>query len=270
MVSGTSNTAVTWTLIPSSGPGTLSSSGLYTAPASIPSMQTVSVIATSVADSTKTSSATITLTPATTGSGKIAIFGTGVASTSSLAADGSVDSHYALIGSADASAPGPSVYVANSNAFPIPLWIVNGPNSKWISPFPSAGTNAAAGTYTYRTTFNLTGLNPATAVLSGQWGVDDLGFIKLNGAVVPNSGITGYGSLTPFTINSGFINGVNTLDFVVTNWGGASGLRVDISGTASVQQGSGVSVTVSPPSVNLTASQTQQFTATVSGTSNTA
>jgi hypothetical protein len=35
-------------------------------------------------------------------------------------------------------------------------------------------------------------------------------------------------------INSGFINGVNTLDFIVNNDGGPTGLRVELSGTSSV------------------------------------
>ena len=60
-VTGTSNTGVTWSLSPAVG--TLSTSGLYTAPSSIPSLQRVQVTATSVADPTKTVTATITLNP---------------------------------------------------------------------------------------------------------------------------------------------------------------------------------------------------------------
>ncbi len=59
-VTGTTNTAVTWTLSPAVG--TLSA-GLYTAPASIPSGQTVTVTATSVADSTRSASASVALLP---------------------------------------------------------------------------------------------------------------------------------------------------------------------------------------------------------------
>jgi len=60
-VTGASNTAVTWSFTPATG--TLSSSGLYTAPATISSQQTVTVTATSVADSTKSASAQVTLQP---------------------------------------------------------------------------------------------------------------------------------------------------------------------------------------------------------------
>jgi len=59
-VANTTNTAVTWTLEPS-GVGSISSTGLYTAPATLNGQQTVSVIATSVADPTQSASATVTL-----------------------------------------------------------------------------------------------------------------------------------------------------------------------------------------------------------------
>src|SRR6185437_15300260 len=53
------NTAVTWSLNPNVG--TVSAAGLYTAPSSIASTQSVTVTATSVADNTKSASATVTL-----------------------------------------------------------------------------------------------------------------------------------------------------------------------------------------------------------------
>ena len=66
-VVNTNNTAVTWSLSGSgcSGAacGTISSSGLYTAPSSVPSPPQVTVTATSVADSTKSSSAVVTVIP---------------------------------------------------------------------------------------------------------------------------------------------------------------------------------------------------------------
>ncbi len=63
-VSGASSTGVTWTL--TSGPGTMSKTGLYTAPANITAVQTVSVTATSTATPTKSATATITLKPTVT------------------------------------------------------------------------------------------------------------------------------------------------------------------------------------------------------------
>jgi hypothetical protein len=63
-ITGTTNTAVTWSVSGGSGNGTINSSGVYTAPSSVPSTPTVTVTATSQADSTKSASATVTITAA--------------------------------------------------------------------------------------------------------------------------------------------------------------------------------------------------------------
>jgi hypothetical protein len=64
-VSGATNTAVTWSIQPALG--SISSSGLYTAPSSLSSPATVLVRATSAADTTKYDEATVTISPASTG-----------------------------------------------------------------------------------------------------------------------------------------------------------------------------------------------------------
>jgi len=61
-VTNTSNTAVTWTISPA-GTGTISSSGLYTAPATISTQQTVTVTATSQANTAVSASSKVTLMP---------------------------------------------------------------------------------------------------------------------------------------------------------------------------------------------------------------
>jgi len=71
VVSGTDNTAVTWSLTQSGGGactvacGTLSSSGLYTAPSTPPSPAKVDITATSVANPTKSDTVEITVLPIT-------------------------------------------------------------------------------------------------------------------------------------------------------------------------------------------------------------
>jgi hypothetical protein len=60
-VTNTSNTAVTWTAIPAIG--TISASGLYTAPVKVSQKQTVKIVVTSQADPRQTSTATVVLTP---------------------------------------------------------------------------------------------------------------------------------------------------------------------------------------------------------------
>lgn len=63
-VTGTSNTAVTWSVAGGAANGTISSTGLYMAPATVPNPATVSVVATSQANSSKTGSAALTVTTA--------------------------------------------------------------------------------------------------------------------------------------------------------------------------------------------------------------
>lgn len=66
-VTGSTNTAVTWLLTSSgcsgAGCGTITSTGLYTAPTPVPSSIAVSVVATAAADTTKSSAATANLIP---------------------------------------------------------------------------------------------------------------------------------------------------------------------------------------------------------------
>jgi hypothetical protein len=62
-VANTSNTGVTWSVNPAVG--TISPAGLYSAPESIASLQVVTVTATSVANTSASGSATLTLNPAT-------------------------------------------------------------------------------------------------------------------------------------------------------------------------------------------------------------
>jgi RHS repeat-associated protein len=61
-VTNTSNTAVTWTINPA-GTGAINSSGLYTAPATISTQQTVTVTATSQANTAASASSVVTLMP---------------------------------------------------------------------------------------------------------------------------------------------------------------------------------------------------------------
>jgi uncharacterized protein (TIGR03437 family) len=165
--------------------------------------------------STALTTITFTIGGVGNGSGTIALFNTGVQSAGVLAADGSIDSHYKLIGSADSLYPGPNAYVG----IPAFSWITNAasPVSKWISPRADGGNNSV-GNYTYRTTFDLTGLNPATASITGRYAVDNSALIQLNGVQVgPAVSDPGFLNWNAFTINSGFVAGINTLDFVVTN-----------------------------------------------------
>lgn len=119
------------------------------------------------------------------------------------------------------------------DGFPIPPWVANDADSKWIGP-SSADANSVAppGTYTYRTFFDLTGLLPATASITGLWSADNTGVnILINGfATGQSTSASSFAILTPFSVSSHFVTGINTLDFVLVNLDttpNPTGLRVD-------------------------------------------
>lgn len=167
----------------------------------------------------------------------INVFNTGVASDGTLLAGGATDPHY-TVAVPGGSGPGPA-FVVQATGFPLCVatacpWVPDGPNSNWIGPQAVPGATPA-GNYTYTTTFDLTGLDPTTAVLNGQWLTDNNGVeAVLNGNVfnftTPVTSFTG--PFSPFTISSGFVSGVNTLQFVVAEDGLVTGLRAEVSGTA--------------------------------------
>jgi hypothetical protein len=173
--------------------------------------------------------------PAARGAAIPGLYNTGVNNSGAVLADNTADPHYVLLFNPD-NAVSTTAIVQDSTAFPIVggPWLANSSTSKWIGPrFETSG--AAAGEYTYRLTFDLGGLDPASAIVTGQWSSDNAGVgILLNGVA---TGITFDGNFAVFSptwiLTNGFIAGMNTMDFVVTNAGlGYTGLRAEVAGTA--------------------------------------
>jgi hypothetical protein len=143
---------------------------------------------------------------------------------------GAIDPHYSIIVNPDSASP--DAHVQDANVFPIVAgpWIANSATSRWIAPrFDTSG--AAGGNYTYRTTFDLTGLDPTFARITGEWATDDGGLdILLNGTSLGITNPNGFVTFTPFTIPQGtpsFLPGVNTLDFRLNNGSvGYTGLHI--------------------------------------------
>lgn len=174
--------------------------------------------------------------------GAIPIYNTGVDNFGTLLAYGASDGHYFLATSADPNfGTGPaSVAFANTNFPPPPQWLPEDVYSisQWVAPRGIATQGDSSGTYDYVTTFDMTGLDPTTASLSGLWATDNLGSIFLNG-VDTGQATSSFRSFTSFFITSGFTSGINTLDFRVVNtpnngFPNPTGLRVQISGSAGV------------------------------------
>jgi len=149
-------------------------------------------------------------------------FNTGVQNDGTLATQGSVDIHYI-----DPSTTS-TVYVETG---PSGSWLGPDSSSQWIGPDATDGSNFDGGSYTldYQTTFDLTGYDPSTVTLTGQWSTDNIGSdILINGVSTGNTSAD-FTNWYSFTISSGFVAGVNTLDFNWTNQGGPGALRVEFT-----------------------------------------
>jgi PEP-CTERM motif len=116
--------------------------------------------------------------------------------------------------------------------------------TQWIGPNVDNSVSQPVGNYDFRTTFNLSGLDPSTANITGIVAADNnIADIKLNGVSLGIGGST-LSSPLNFTIAGGFLPGKNTLDFIVNNnsTGGPTALMVSEVGTASVPEPSTIAV----------------------------
>jgi hypothetical protein len=161
------------------------------------------------------------------------LYATGLSDAGTLLEPGAQDPHWELTGSPDASYPGPVTRVVE-DGFPIPPWLANSQESRWIGPRSDAGAGGAAGDYTYTTRFSLADFDPSTAVLTGRWSSDNSGVdILLNGVSQGLANDGNFGGFSPqFEIRSGFVDGLNTLAFVVNNAGDSAnptGFRAELN-----------------------------------------
>ncbi len=161
------------------------------------------------------------------------LYNTGVDGGHVVLPDGTLnDPHYTLV---SVPSGGTNTYVRDSaSGWPLGYpWVGDSTTSAWITPEPSLfGIYAPSGIYAYQTTFDLTGYDPNSVSIHGRWSFDDFGnSVLLNGFLIPFSTVltntTGFGGYDLFNITSGFQAGVNTLEFVIRNAGGPTGLRTD-------------------------------------------
>lgn len=164
----------------------------------------------------------IALTPALIhAQGFSGLFNTGVDATGTPLATGATDTHYQVVEN------------GNSQAFVVfqPVYAVDA-SARYI--WEQAGGGPTNVTRTFRTTFTITaGYDPLTAILNGKWSTDNTGLdIFLNGFASGNTSL-GFGAYTPFSITSGFLAGLNTLDFRVRDEGTVAAFSAtDLIGSA--------------------------------------
>ncbi len=258
-VSGSSNSAVSWTLSPAVG--SISASGLYTAPASLSGLQTVTVTATSAADPTKSASASIALAPVTVsispltsslGASQTQQFGTRVRGSSNTGVIWSISPAVGSISSA-------GLYTAPA--------IISKAQSVTVTATSAADPTKSASAIISLVPSVTVSLMPTTVSLTGsQWQQ----FTATVGAS-SNSGVTWSVNPAVGTLSSA---GLYTAPATIASAQSVTVTATSVadptkSASASVALAQTVTVSVTPASVSLGASQTQQFTAAVGGSANT-
>jgi Concanavalin A-like lectin/glucanases superfamily/PEP-CTERM motif len=160
----------------------------------------------------------------------IKLYNTGMNENGLPLAPGTPDPHYTLI-----SGPQGSTAIAVTNH---PAWVANDFNGGFVSVLEPGSLDIAAGVYVYQTTFDLTGLDPLTASIDLNLFSDNQTEVYLNGV---NTGIVqagfSLGTQGEYTLASGFVPGVNTIEFRLTNEGAAAnpgGFIAELNGTALV------------------------------------
>ncbi|TWU37529.1 tRNA nuclease WapA precursor [Novipirellula aureliae] len=159
------------------------------------------------------------------------LYPTGHSSTGEIGVPGSVDVNYELL-----EVESPSLVVTAN-----PTWVPNDSDSAWI--WQQENGEPTGVTRTFRTTLDLIGFSFETIAVQGKWAVDNIGEILLNGqptsVTLPVYTTDNFTGLHDFTITDGFVPGINTIDFVVQDYGSIAGFRVaEIDVTGIVPDGS--------------------------------
>ena len=151
------------------------------------------------------------------------LFSTGVDGSGNVLAEGASEQHYTVDGA--------MVPVLFNN----PSYVAQ-PGAAFIAVQADGGFTNPVNTYSL--TFDLTGLNAATAQLAGNFEADNFATVFLNGHQigqdVQSTVVSNFQTPTAFSATSAdFVSGLNTLTFTVTDTGPPSALMVsDLTGTA--------------------------------------
>jgi hypothetical protein len=263
-VSGSGNTGVSWSINPAVG--IISSGGLYTAPATITSVQTVTVIATSQADPTKTATAAISLTPPppsvaiTLGPANVSLT---VSQIQQFAATITGSSNNGVVWTLS-----PPLGTIVNGLYTAPATITT------AQRVILTATSLADSSKSASAAIDLTVLPPPVSVSLGpaNTSLSATQTQQFTATVTGSSNTSVSWSLSPQvgTIANGLYTAPATIataqTVVVTATSAADPTK---SASASIALTPTVSISLGPANTNLSATQTQQFTATVTGSANT-
>ncbi|MBV8673791.1 MAG: hypothetical protein JOZ33_10185 [Acidobacteriaceae bacterium] len=276
-VNGTTNQAVTWKLsgggCSGSACGTISGTGLYTAPVSVPSPASVTVTATSVADPAQSGSASITVVavpkltispanPQVKPQGQIQFSASGPQSgvvVWSVSGSGCAGISCGSINSsglytAPATQPTPNMVTVTAASLSNPaitgsttVTIIS--NSVSVGVTPTSASVGVGGQQQFKATVTGSNNTAVTWTLSGT---------GCTGSLCGTISASGLYTAPPSAPNPPFVT--------VTATSVADPTK---SASASVQVTQQIGISISPTSAQVVEGQTKQFTATVTGTSNT-
>jgi hypothetical protein len=144
------------------------------------------------------------------------LYNTGVDAGGVVRPQQSLELHYSVSG------PVSTAYVVPPVFEPVLgwAWLAAPAGSAWIGPNFTTSTVSPdpVGLYTYTLQFDLTGYDPAQIRISGDWMTDNTGELLLNGNSTGfTTGVESYKALTAFSLEAGFVAGINTLEFQVLN-----------------------------------------------------
>ncbi|MFI5088938.1 MAG: Ig domain-containing protein [Terriglobales bacterium] len=249
-VSGTSNTAVSWK---ASG-GNISSGGMYTAPMSTGSFV---VTATSMADTSKSASAPVSVTAAATVAVTIS------PGSASLSSGGSQQFTAAVSGSSNAavtwSATGGSVSTSG---------LYTAPSA--AGTYTVTATSAADTTKSASATVTVSAAPVvAVSITPGSASLITGGTQQFTASVSGSSNTAVTWSATGGSITSGLYTAPSAAGTYTVKATSVADSTKSASATVTVSAAPVVAVTISPVSASMLSSGTQQFTASVSGSSNT-
>ena len=264
-VIGNANTSVTWSMNPSIGSLL---NGLYTAPSTISTSQSVTVIATSVADTSQSASVTLQLVPAGTVSVNVSplVANLSASQTQQFTATVVGNSNTAVIWSM-----APSVGSLSNGLYTAPSVITAAQSVTITATSVADSSKSASATVQLAAPGNVSvSVSPLSASLTASQSK------QFTAVVLGNSNTSVTWSMAPavgslsnsglYTAPSG-ISGAQSVTITATS---VADTTKSASATVQLNPASGgASISVSPSNATLTASQSKQFTAIVTGSANT-
>ena len=131
-----------------------------------------------------------------------------------------------------------------------PAYFADTAAAAWVSMDPS-GNASVNGVFVYHMSVDLTGFNLSAVSIQGVFGTDNDGFIRVNGGPnVATTSFAAFGAPTSFSITSGFVAGMNSIEIGVDNGNNPTAFFVQFT-SATGTPGTGGPVAPEPASLLL-------------------